>query len=137
MKTTREVTTATTEVMIATTARGVEVMKREDITIQVITMAVMGRKVITLLAITTMTIRATKGRMDTTVTTVTNPKVVAMVVPLADPATVTVVEMAVAAVVVTEVADMAVAMAAAAVVVNITKVEPGTCCYVILPCLRF
>jgi hypothetical protein len=173
MKTTREVTTATKEVMRATTARGAEVMKREDIKIQVITIAIMGRKVNSLLAITTMTIRATKGRKDTTVTTVANPKVVTMVVPLTVPATVTVVETAGAAAameavvtevaealeavvtevvaameaVVTEVVDMvgdteemaaaAVVTAAAVVVVNITKVEPGTCCYVNLPCLKF
>jgi hypothetical protein len=142
MKTTREVTTVNKEATRATTARGAEVMKKEDITIQVITMASMGSKVITLRAITTMTIRATKGRTDTTVTTVTNPNTVAMVVPLADPATVTVAEMAGEVVVVTEVAeameavvtevaDMAVAMVVtvAVVVVNI-KAEPGTCCYV-------
>jgi hypothetical protein len=133
MKTTREVTTASMEVMTATTARGAEVMKREVIKIQVNTIVIMESKVITLRAITTMTIRATKVRKDTTVTTVTNPKVVAMVVPLVDPATVTVAEMAGEAVVDTEVADMVgdTVEMAVAVVVNITRVEPGTCCYVI------
>jgi hypothetical protein len=54
-----------------------------------------------------MTIRATKVRKDTTVTTATTTITVARVVPLADPATVTVAEMAGEVVVVTEVVDMA------------------------------
>jgi hypothetical protein len=94
MNTTTEVTTASMEVLIATTASTAEVMKMEDIIIQVITMAITGRRVITLRAITAMTIRATQGRMDTTVTTATTTNMVVRVVPLADPATVTVAAMA-------------------------------------------
>jgi hypothetical protein len=105
MNTTMEVTTASMEVMRAITARGAEVMKREDITSQVITMAITGRRVITLRAITTMAIRATKGHTDTIVTTATTPNMVVRVVPLADPATVTVAEVAGEMVVVTEVVE--------------------------------
>ena len=137
MNTTREVTTASTVVMGATTARGAEVMKREDITSQVIMMAITGRRVITLQAITAVIIRATKGRTDTTVTTATTPNMVARVVPLADPATVTVAEVAGEVVVVTEVAEameaavteavMVGAMVVTVAVVNGNKYyKPGT-----------
>ena len=105
MNTTTEVTTASMEVMGVTTARGAGVMKREDTTSQVIMMAITERRVITLRAITATTIRATKGRTDTTVTTATTPNMAARVVPLADPATVTVAEVAEEVVVVTEVAE--------------------------------
>jgi hypothetical protein len=94
MKSTTEVTIASMEVIIATTAILAEDIKREDITIQVIKIASTGRRVIILRAITTMTIRATKVRTDTTVTTATMKIMVARVVPLAVPATVTVAEMA-------------------------------------------
>jgi len=112
MNSTTEVNTVSMEVMIATTARKAEVIKREDIKIQVTKIISTGIRVIILRAITTMTIRATKGRRDTTVTTATRRNMVARVVPLADPATVTVAEMAgevteAMEAVVTEVADMA------------------------------
>ena len=125
MNSTTEVTTVSMEVLIATTARRAEVIKREDITIQVITMAITGIRVITLRAITTMTIRATMGRTDTTVTTATTTNMAAGVVPLADPATVTAAEMAgevteAMEAVVTE-ADMVEAMVVTVVVVNGNK----------------
>ena len=107
MNSTTEVNTASMEVLRATTAIRAEVIKREDITIQVFKTAITGIRVITLRAITVMTIRATKGPRDTTVTTATTTTMVARVVPLADPATVTVAEMAGEVVVVTEVVDMA------------------------------
>jgi len=94
MNSTTEASTASMEVMIATTASRAEVMKREDIKIQVFKITSTGIKVITLRAITTMTIRATKVRRDTTVTTANRTTMVVRVVPLADPATVTVAEMA-------------------------------------------
>jgi len=131
MNTTTEVTTASMEVLIATTASTAEVMKREDITSQVITMAITGRRVIMLRAIMVMTIRATKGRMDTTVTTATTTNMVVRVVPLADPATVTVADMAgevaeameavVTEAVVTDMADMVGAMVVTVAVVTGNK----------------